>query len=135
MHESGPPEETFVDQLDWHAFEPEELARMPLLPPGTLPLKLDGARWAHLDFYDDHLLIEIRFLNTDGPDRLYGIHSPERTSWLTACQSNRRDELGRVPHPERRHGSRVRPLLHVFRTSRRTATVCADRVARPDCAR
>lgn len=82
MHESGPPAETFVDQLDWHAFEPEELARMPPLPPGTLPLKLEGARWAHLDFYDDHLLIEIRFLNTDGPDRLYGIHSPEGTSWL-----------------------------------------------------
>jgi AAA+ superfamily predicted ATPase len=72
-------------RVSWRPFEDElasgVLSSLAGRPPRHVSA-LESARCASLPFYANHLLIELRFADISGPERVFGLHGPDRTCWL-----------------------------------------------------
>ncbi len=80
-------EKTLDPWVAWRPFEGEQvseaLSRLAERAPQYLSGSgLAGAQCSELSFYDDHVLIELRFESGGGPERVFGLHGATETHWL-----------------------------------------------------
>jgi ATP-dependent Zn protease len=80
-------EKTLDPWVAWRLLGDEECARAHASLADRAPQVLAGsaiasAQCSDLSFYDDHLLIELRFDSSRGLERVFGLHGPDQTHWL-----------------------------------------------------